>query len=143
MGRLQIIEHFYAVFDLALAVQYAGAEEEEARTMEMLLMGACLSMFGLAVTCLAFGAATRPERSAAPAVEVKPELTKAAAAARFFVQPPAQPAIPVAAHTRVPLEVLLLQIENHVRLEQAAVESFLQTPTSALLHSRTISTLVN
>lgn len=109
--------------------------------MEMLLMGACLSMFGLAVTCLAFGAATRPERSAAPAVEVKPELAKAAP--RFFVQPPAQPAIPLAAHTRVPLEVLLLQIENHVRLEQAAVESFLQTPTSALLHSRTISTLVN
>lgn len=110
--------------------------------MEMLLMGACLSMFGLAVTCLAFGAATRPERSA-PAMAVKPELAKAAAPARFFVQPPVQAAIPIAAHARVPLEVLLLQIENHVRLEQAAVESFLQTPTSALLHSRTISTLVN
>ena len=27
--------------------------------MEMLLMGVCLSMFGLAVACLAFGAATR------------------------------------------------------------------------------------
>ena len=107
--------------------------------MEMLLMGVCLSMFGLAVTCLAFGAATRPEQSAR-AAEVKPELAKAVAPARFFVQ---QPVIPVAAHARIPLEVLLLQIENHVRLEQAAAESFLQTPTSALLHSRTISTLVN
>ena len=104
--------------------------------MEMLLMGVCLSMFGLAVTCLAFGAATRPER----VPEQKLEPAKAVAPARFFVQ---QPVIPVPAHARVPLEVLLLQIENHVRLEQAAVESFLQTPTSELLHSRTISALVN
>jgi hypothetical protein len=104
--------------------------------MEMLLMGACLSMFGLAVTCLAFGAATRPE----PAAERKLEPAKAVAPARFFVQ---QPIIPVAAHARVPLEALLLQLENHVRLEQAAVESFMQTPTSALLYSRTQSTLVN
>jgi len=27
--------------------------------MEMLLMGACLSLFGLAVACVTFGAATR------------------------------------------------------------------------------------
>jgi len=111
--------------------------------MEMLLMGACLSMFGLAVTCLAFGAATRPEHStaaAAPAAELKKEMVKAAAPARFFVQ---QPIVPIAAHARVPLEALLLQLESHVRLEQAAVESFLQTPTSALLHSRTVSPLVN
>ena len=27
--------------------------------MQMILMGACLSMFGLAVACLTFGAATR------------------------------------------------------------------------------------
>ena len=94
--------------------------------MEMLLMGACLSMFGLAVTCLAFGAATRT--AAAP--EPKLEPMKAAAPSRFFVQ-------------QVPLEILLMQIENHVRLEQAAVESFLQTPTPDLLHSRTMSTFIN
>jgi hypothetical protein len=104
--------------------------------MEMLLMGVCLSMFGLAVTCLAFGAATRPESSAKPL----PEPVRPAVPARFFVQPPA---VPAPAHAPVPLEVLLGQIENHVRLEQAAVESFLQTPTSALLHSRTVSKLVN
>ncbi len=104
--------------------------------MEMLLMGVCLSILGLAVTCMAFGAATRSE----PVAEPAKEAVKAVAPARFFVQ---QPVLPVAAHTRVPLEALLLQLENHVRLEQAAVESFLQTPTSALLHSRTMSTLVN
>ena len=70
--------------------------------MEMLLMGACLSMFGLAVMCLAFGAATRDER---------------------------------------PVESAGL--EKHVRLEQAAAESYMRAPNAALLHSRTISTLVN
>jgi hypothetical protein len=44
---------------------------------------------------------------------------------------------------QVPIEALLLQIENHVRLEQAAAESFLQAPDSAHLHSRTTSALVN
>jgi len=108
--------------------------------MEMLLMGACLSMFGLAVACLAFGAATRKEEPSA--VEARPAVAKAAAAspARFFVSPAI---IPVAEHAQVPLEALLLQIESHVRLEQAAAESFLQTPTPALLHSKTISPLVN
>jgi hypothetical protein len=49
----------------------------------------------------------------------------------------------MAEHAQVPIEALLLQIESHVRLEQAAAESFLQTPTPALLHSKTISPLVN
>ena len=107
--------------------------------MEMLLMGACLSMFGLAVTCLAFGAATRKEeetRAVAPAASVKP----AAARERFFAE---RPIIPAAARSRIPIEALLLQIENHVRLEQAAAESFLESPSPAVLHSRTISPLVN
>lgn len=110
--------------------------------MEMLLMGACLSMFGLAVACLAFGAATRETEEPATA---QPALAKeavkvAAAPKHFFVDPPA---LPVAARTRVPIEALLLQIENHVRLEQAAAECFLESPNASLLHSRTISTLVN
>ena len=32
-----------------------------------------------------------------------------------------------------------MQIENHVRLEQAAAECFLESPNPSLLHSRTIS----
>jgi len=117
--------------------------EKELPPMEMLLMGACLSVLGLAVCCLAFGAATRDSREnpvvAAPAVEK--EIVKAAASpARFFVPPPT---LPVAARTRVPIEALLLQIENHVRLEHAAAECFLESPNPSLLHSRTISTLVN
>lgn len=105
-------------------------------------MGVCLSIFGLAVACLAFGAATRePEKSTAQAAVMEKEAVKAALApARFFVEPPA---VPVAAYTKVPIEALLLQIENHVRLEQAAAECFVESPNASLLHSRTISTLVN
>ena len=110
--------------------------------MEMLLMGAVLALFGMAVSCLAFGAATREEQAAPPPAP-KPELAKTVAASipeRFFVDPAALPALAAA---RVPLDLLLLQIENHVRLEQAAAESFMAAPTSAHLHSRTISPLVN
>ncbi|HEV2446146.1 MAG TPA: hypothetical protein VGS58_09500 [Candidatus Sulfopaludibacter sp.] len=109
-------------------------------------MGACLSMFGLAVACLAFGAATRsPEETvaASPAIQkeaVKEAVKVAASPARFFVDPPA---IPVAARNQVPIEALLLQIENHVRLEQAAAECFLESPNASLLHSRTMSPFVN
>lgn len=103
--------------------------------MEMLLMGLCISVFGLAVACLAFGAATRPEAAARAAVA--PALQPAKPAPRFFAAPP-----PLAPPV-VPIEALLLQIENHVRLEQAAAESFVEFPTASLLHSKTVSTLVN
>jgi hypothetical protein len=43
----------------------------------------------------------------------------------------------------VPIDVLLLQLERHVRLEQAAAESFLMAPTVENLHSRTSSPLVH
>jgi hypothetical protein len=109
--------------------------------MEMLLMGACLSLFGLAVACLAFGAATRGVDEGAPVAPVHKEVVKAAASqARFFVE---RPVLPVATRNRVPIEALLLQLENHVRLEQAAAQSFLESPNSSLLHSRTISPLLN
>ena len=110
--------------------------------MVMFLMVLCLSMFGLAVACLAFAAATGGvpggvrDRAEVQA-ERKPAL--ALPKPRFFVDelptPVEQP--------RVPLEVLLAQIERHVRLEQAAAESFLVSPTPQSLHSRTMSPLVH
>jgi hypothetical protein len=105
--------------------------------MEMLLMGAVLALFGIAVSCMAFGAATRSEEPPA-AEQLQPTVAKEAIRERFFVEP-----VPTMTAARVPIEALLLQIENHVRLEQAAAESFLAAPNRALLHSRTISTLVN
>ena len=107
--------------------------------MEMLLMGACLSMFGLAVMCLAFGAATRDERAEESAGLEKLEAMKIAAPEHFFVEGP----LPVPVHAKVPIEALLAQLENHVRLEEAAAESYMRAPNATLLHSRTISPLVN
>lgn len=101
------------------------------RAMEMFLMAVCLSVLGLAVTAMAFGAATRPERTRA-AAETQPSVARPRA--RFFVEPGAE-----GPDRRVPIEALLLAIENHVRLEQAAAESFVESPTPAMLHSRTSS----
>jgi hypothetical protein len=110
--------------------------------MEMLLMGACLSLFGLAVACLAFGAATRGvDETNSAATGVHQDAVKAAISpARFFVD---RTVLPVAARNRIPIEALLLQLESHVRLEQAAAQSFVESPNSSLLHSRTISPLVS
>jgi hypothetical protein len=68
-------------------------------------------------------------------------LVKAATPARFFSD--RAPVPPAVSPVQVPIEVLLLQIENHVRLEQAAAESFLAFPSQALLHSKTSSPFVN
>lgn len=111
--------------------------------MEMFLMGLCLSMLGVATAAVAFGAATHGERGRAEAeVQAKtadaPPLTVSMGTPRFFAAgagfPPHQP---------VSLDVLLLQIERHVRLEQAAAEAFINQPSSASLHSRTMSPLAH
>jgi len=107
--------------------------------MEMFLMALCMSMLGLAVTAIAFGAATRPEKSSSP---VQPELrpVKTVAPGRFFSDRVASPNSPA---SYVPTEVLLAQIESHVRLEQAAAQSFLESPSHTQLHSKTTSAFVN
>ena len=107
--------------------------------MEMVLMALCLSMFGLAVTAMAFGAATRPAKSASP---VQPEArpAKAVAPTRFFADHVTPPRT---SGSNVPTEVLLAQIEDHVRLEQAAAQSFLESPSHAQLHTKTTSAFVN
>lgn len=105
--------------------------------MALLLMAACLGLLVLVVTALGFWAAARTEEEPLP---LQTEVAQTASPPGFF----ADSAAPARAmRTQVPIEALLLQIESHVRLEQAAAESFLEYPTAALLHSRTISPLVN
>lgn len=108
--------------------------------MDMLLIGLCMTLMGLAVTAMVFAAATRPSLSAETDQPELPALKAAARPAQFFSDN-LKPAIPLS--SLVPIEVLLYQIENHVRLEQAAAESFVALPTQALLHSKTTSALVN
>ncbi len=107
--------------------------------MVMFLMALALSGFGVALMCIAFAAATRDERAEGEPKPAK-HLPVYAAPPQFFVD---ETVVPLAAQPRVPLEVLLLQIERHIRLEQAAAESFIAYPTSASLHSRTTSPLVH
>ena len=103
--------------------------------MVMFLMALSLSVFGLAMSALAFGAATRtqraPEAPLTPRLELAPE--------RFFGE--SHPSFHRAPN--VPLEVLLLQIERHVRLEQAAAESFIHLPSPEALNLRTQSPLAH
>jgi hypothetical protein len=111
--------------------------------MEMLLMVGSMALFGLAITCLAFGAANRELPTAAPP-ECRP--VEEPVQTHFFaanVTAPAGVVIPIAAaRSPITIEALLLQIESHVRLEQAAAESFVEYPTAAQLHSRTMSPLI-
>lgn len=101
--------------------------------MEMFLMAMALSLLGVAVSAGLFAAATR--RSSTEEIRV-PSQAPVTVPPRFFSDE-------AAAISRVPVEVLLLEIERHVRLEQAAAESFLQSPTVESLNSRTMSRLVH
>jgi hypothetical protein len=110
--------------------------------MEMLLMGLCVAVFGMGVAAAAFGAATRSESpDSTRTVQPRLPLVNAVPPTRFFSDSfAAPPSIPP---RQVPIEVLLLQIENHVRMEQAAAESFIAFPTQAQLYSKTNSPFVN
>ena len=115
--------------------------------MEMFLMAVCLAFFGVAVSAMAFGAATSGVREQqAATLDTKVDEALANMPERFFARDTA-PAFsvppPVVNVPRVPIEVFLAQIERHVRLEHAAAESFLLDPTVESLHGRTTSPLVH
>jgi hypothetical protein len=95
-----------------------------------------MSLLAVAVCAVAFSAATRGE---APQPDIQPERRLVVEPPRFFVSPGAKPG--EGAH--LPVELLLSQIERHVRLEQAAAEAYLELPTRDALHSHTTSPLLN
>ncbi|MGE5357842.1 MAG: hypothetical protein ACM3NQ_02410 [Bacteroidales bacterium] len=116
--------------------------------MELFLMVATVSLLGVVVTLGLFAAATggdgtAAENRASVAAATSPRLgapigATAGGPPMFFVKRAGD-----RSSERVPIEVLLLQIERHVRLEQAAAESFLDAPTVHALHTRTTSPLLN
>ncbi len=111
--------------------------------MEMFLMALALSMLGVVVSGVLFSAATRGEERE-PFVTLRaPSPAIAAAARRSLGEGGRFFADVVPARPPVPMEALLLQIEQHVRLEQAAAEAFLNAPTRQSLHCRTMSPLVH
>jgi hypothetical protein len=103
--------------------------------MLMFLTILSMSLLALLACVAAFGLATRTEEQP----QVRPEPRLAVEPPRFFAAPVARPV----EATQVPIEVLLSQIERHVRMEQAAAEAFLEVPTPDSLHSSTASPLLN
>lgn len=103
--------------------------------MVMFLSLMIMSLLAVALCAVAFAAATRSEGQP----EAQPERRLVLEPPRFFAAPEAKAAEAPA----VPVEVLLSQIERHVRLEQAAAEAYLDLPTRDSLHSRTTSPLLN
>jgi hypothetical protein len=104
--------------------------------MMMFLTILFTSVIALAVCSLMF-ARTAPRETPHP--ELRPDPRLALDPPKFFAGDLARPAEP----KPVPLEVLLSHIDRHVRLEQAAAETFLDVPTPESLHSRTASPFVN
>jgi hypothetical protein len=102
--------------------------------MEMLLGGLAMMLLGLAVSGLLFAAATR-DRSAEAEATTAAEALQPAPSTFFADEKMTTPPVSV--------DLLLLQIESHVRMEQAAVESFLAMPSVETLHTKTLSPLVH
>jgi len=78
-------------------------------------------------------------RGAAPRSETQPHALPTLGAPHFFGADFAGPA----ARPEVPLDAVIAQIERHVRLEQAAAESFLELPTPETLYMPTASRFVH
>ena len=93
-----------------------------------------ISLLAVGVCAAAFAAATRDEAQPEP----QPERKLVLEPPRFFASPAAK-----SAEAALPVEVLLSQIERHVRLEQAAAEAYLDLPTRDSLHVSTPSPLLN
>jgi len=110
--------------------------------MTMFLMILTISVFCFALACVAFGADSREQDVRVARPVARPSMNLQLTQSGFFAEAANTP-LAASAQPPVPLEVLLSQIDRHVRLEQAAAESFLDAPTSASLHSRTTSPLVH
>ena len=100
--------------------------------MEMFLTVLVLSVVAVLVSAVLFVSATQQP----PAGELQPDERLLRVPARFFADDRAATAGDV-----VPVEALLLQIERHVRLEQAAAEAFCDAPTAEALRMPTVSSL--
>lgn len=104
--------------------------------MALVLTLFALSFVLLVVNAFVLSAAMRPE-PAPPAPEPRPPGDRS----RFFTADMTHPA--TAGASPVPVEVLLRQVEQHIRLEQAAAESFHLCPTPESLHTHTGSPLMH
>lgn len=104
--------------------------------MALVLTLFALSFLLIVANAFVLSAALRPEAEP-PATEKR----QPAETPRFFKADMIHPR--TAAASPVPVEVLLRQVEQHIRLEQAAAESFHLCPTPESLHMQTGSPLMH
>ena len=104
--------------------------------MFLILVFASVTVGTISLLLLAAVAGRAPDQQ----MEERMKIPQALGPSRFFVTDGSQPA---ASGPPIPLDVLVSRIERHVRLEQAAMEAFLEAPNAQSLHSRTTSPLVN
>lgn len=106
--------------------------------MAMVIALFAASMVLTVITAILLSAAVRTADSS-PLVRENPHPN---GAPRFFAKD-----IPASVHavraSRVPVEVLVLEIERHVRLEREVAESFHLSPTPQTLHVQAASPLMH
>ena len=100
--------------------------------MMMLLSILCASAVVLTVLAAILSTIDRAE-------DEVPELKISARPSKFF----ADDTLRDRAQDDLAIEVMLAQIERHVRLEQTAAQNFLDLPTTENLHSGTTSPRIN
>lgn len=105
--------------------------------MDLLLLGLCVTFFSVAVAAAAFSASMRSGH----ARDAQPEVPAADLTQEGFFSDKATSGIPI--QPQVPVELLLQQIEDHVRLEQALAESVIAFPAQAQLQSKSSSPFLN
>ena len=94
------------------------------------------AIVGIVVWVLVVGMALGLGPNADEQQPATPEM--AVAPARFFA---GENRIP-AALVNLPIDLIVSQLEYHIRLEQAAAENFLHAPNLRNLHARTSSSLL-
>ena len=104
--------------------------------MQMFLTLSALSLLCIVVSSLLFAAAIRNVCDEPP-IETQVDPRLGMAPSHFFVDDRKPMSPPVS------IEALLLQIEGHIRLEQAAAEAFQNATTVEALHMSTASPLVH
>ena len=106
-------------------------------------MALVLALFGISlvltvVSAFLLSALMTPAESSPPVLEISHH----AGTPRFF-----ETGIPLsvsaASASRVPIDLLLLEIERHVRIERAVAESFHRAPTTQSLHVPAASPLMH
>ena len=102
----------------------------------MFLVALFTSLFGLGIAIAAFGLASSDEGEEGP-----PEQPHRVSLQPGDLLPNDPPSlIPT---SRLPSDLLMLQLERHIRLELAAAEGFLDSPTTEMLHAPTSSPLTH